>query len=131
MRYLIQKYYTQKKELNRIHDKIIDSWKTLFHTAPLSDIQPYQTEVLIYGTNNDTFLSDKPPIILALVTLKELNPDQISRIENQTNSSLIDKGTWNDIDLTLENKPKKIYYSYEFLAKDITEPDIMESWLKD
>lgn len=131
MKYLIQKYYQQKKELNKIHNKITDSWNTLFHTSPMSDIKTYQTEVVIYGTNNNTFLSDKPPIILALITTEELTTSQIKRIEKQSNSNLINTDKYTELDLTLTKKDKKTYYAYEFLAKDITQPEVMESWLKD
>lgn len=130
MRHLIHEYYIQKRKLNKIHNKILDSWTTLFHTSPMSDIPYYHTEVLIYGDTPESYRNDKPAIILALITTEELTTEQINRIKKTTNSTLISTvNTWTDINL--KSKTEEKYYSYEFIAQDLTVPDVMESWLKD
>ena len=130
MRYLIQQYYSKRAELNQIHNRIEDSWNTLFTVGPFGAIHQVDTGVCVSGHNNSL---SKPAIILYLVTVKELTNEQIRLIEKQSNSLLFTVDDWNDIDLKGygEPKDKQKYFGYNFVVKDIVAPAILESWLKD
>ena len=120
MRYLIQKYFEKTTELNQIKNKIQDSWRQLFTTSQMSDIQLHETPTAA--------ITDV--IILEIICRTELTEEQINRIEKVSSSKLLNHTRLREIDLTDNNK-KYYIFAYEFIGYNQQTPDVMESWLKD